>query len=597
MAYPRQTLILLATALGAGCTTLEGAPNDGQRVAVDSYYVLAQVARADNRPEDATRHMLEAALLSDDAAYAERATRSALDLGLTELGLRAAERWEQLAPDDDRIVWFQANLRFRAGDLDLAIQHFAEMLDNLTTGNAGTGLALVVDTLDAESDSAGATRVVAALVDRYPDYAEGHFGLARLAMNASEFGLALEHAETAARLAPEWSDAQLLYARALLIAGRPEESLELAESLVGESSPVEIRLQYAELLLSDGRSGEAEVILNELLEDNPGLPAATRALAFLALANDRFDDAERYFSEMRSVPQFRDEAFYYLGRIAETQGDALQATRSYSRVIEGNHAVEAQIRTAAILLEEMSDPEGALRHLEEFGAANEHLAVEMLIARGQILLQLDQPDEALELVETALAENPDEESLQDAHVQLYLYLAQDAIDRDELALAESTLDEALDIYPDNSSLRYSQALLYEDQGRIRHAARVLEDLVEEEPDNPALLNALGYLLTDQFDRHDEAHAYIQRALEMQPDNAAIIDSMGWVLFKLGELDSALEYLERAYALVTDPEMAAHLVEVHWMLGNRQRALELLESNLDQFPNSRHLIDVNRRLRE
>jgi Flp pilus assembly protein TadD len=126
---------------------------------------------------------------------------------------------------------------------------------------------------------------------------------------------------------------------------------------------------------------------------------------------------------------------------------------------------------------------------------------------------------------------------------------------------------------------------------------VLEDLVEERPDDPALLNALGYLLTDKFDRHAEARGYIQRALAMNPDSPAIIDSMGWVLFRLGDYEAALDYLERAHRLMDDPEVVAHLVDVHWALGERDRAIEMLDEALTESPENPHLRDVDQRLRQ
>jgi Flp pilus assembly protein TadD len=174
-------------------------------------------------------------------------------------------------------------------------------------------------------------------------------------------------------------------------------------------------------------------------------------------------------------------------------------------------------------------------------------------------------------------------------------LAQNAVERGALDEAERLLGEGLDRYTDDSSLRYSQALLYEDQGRNKKAVDVLENLVDDSPDDPALLNALGYLLADQFDRHEEARGYIQKALALNPDSPAIIDSMGWVLFKLGDLRGALDYLERAYRLEQDPEIAAHLVDVRWALGEREQALELLRSSLEKAPEDKHLRDVSGRL--
>jgi Tfp pilus assembly protein PilF len=124
---------------------------------------------------------------------------------------------------------------------------------------------------------------------------------------------------------------------------------------------------------------------------------------------------------------------------------------------------------------------------------------------------------------------------------------------------------------------------------------VLEALAEEHPDDAAILNAYGYLLTDRFNRHEQARNYIERALALNPDSAAIIDSMGWVLFKLGDYAAARDYLERAYRLEQDPEIAAHLVDVRWQLGERDSALELLRQSLATNPDSRHLQEVDERL--
>jgi tetratricopeptide (TPR) repeat protein len=109
------------------------------------------------------------------------------------------------------------------------------------------------------------------------------------------------------------------------------------------------------------------------------------------------------------------------------------------------------------------------------------------------------------------------------------------------------------------------------------------------------LNALGYLLTDELDRHTEARGYIQRALAMNPDSGAILDSMGWVLFGLGEYELALDYLERAYRALEVPEVMAHLIDVQWALGNQVQALGMLEQALAETPDDPYLIAVRDRL--
>jgi tetratricopeptide (TPR) repeat protein len=367
------------------------------------------------------------------------------------------------------------------------------------------------------------------------------------------------------------------------------------EGLAADSDEIEVQLQYAELLLSAGHEDAARERLDRILEESPGLPEAIRALAFLTLTQNELEAAKGHFNELRAQPRYRDEAFYYLGRIAESEDDSLQAMRSYSRVTSGSNAVEAQLRAANVLYTRLNDAQGALQHLREFGIANPDFEIEMFVAQSDLLMRMDRDEEAMQLIDDAVAENPESSLLEQAKLQIFLVRAQDAVSENELGLAEDLLGDALREYPDNVSLRYAQALLYQEQGRLRRAAAALEQLVADAPDDAGLLNALGYLLTDSMSRHHEAHDYIERALEIEPDNAAIIDSMGWVLFHLGELEAALEHLQRAYELFPDPEVAAHIVDVQFALGNEREARELLQRTLEEHPDSPHLQNVRQRI--
>src|SRR5690606_37367319 len=155
-------------------------------------------------------------------------------------------------------------------------------------------------------------------------------------------------------------------------------------------------------------------------------------------------------------PRFRDEAFYYLGRIAERRDEPLKASRSYARVTDGSHAVDSQLRLAGILLRRMDDPEGALRHLEEFGKANPRFRSDMLIARGQLLLQMEQSAEAMQVFEEVLECKPDNSALNSAQAQLFVVMSNEASSRGDRSEAERLLDQGLKRYPDNVSLRYTQ---------------------------------------------------------------------------------------------------------------------------------------------
>jgi Tfp pilus assembly protein PilF len=132
-------------------------------------------------------------------------------------------------------------------------------------------------------------------------------------------------------------------------------------------------------------------------------------------------------------------------------------------------------------------------------------------------------------------------------------------------------DDALHSTPDNQDLLYARALLLEQAGNAKAAEDDLAVILKHAPDDADALNALGYTLTLHTNRYREAQGYIQRALSLQPDDPAIMDSMGWVEHRLGQDAQALAYLQKAYAVQPDPEIAAHLVEVMLATGDQDGA--------------------------
>jgi tetratricopeptide (TPR) repeat protein len=591
MQNPMKNLLMLGAIFLVACTTTMSGSNS--RVDFDSHLLLAEISREKQEFQQAAEHYLTASLMVEDPGLARLTTELAQQLGLNEIGTQAAQRWQELRPDDTNVHQYLGVFKLRADDREGAFEEFKVFVNE--AGSTAAALARSVELLANESDEQSATYILGGLVELHPDIAEGHYGLARLSMRANNFAAALANAERAATLKPNWVEAQLLYARSLLIAGRIEEGLSLAERLIEEDTSLEVRLEYAELLLSAGNGIEAKKLLDTALTENPGLPEAVRALAFLTLTQNELEESKGHFNALRSNAQYRNEAFYYLGRIAELEEQYLQAMRSYSRVTEGNNAAEAQLRAARLLYLNLSDQEGALQHLREFGIANQSYNSEMLVGQSEILVQLDRKDDAMQLLTGALEDNPNDEALQSAQIQLQLIRTQDAIDEGNYGTANRILGRALHNYPMDTSLRYAQALLYQEQNRFRRAAATLESLVNDHPNDAGLLNALGYLLTDQMDRHVEAHGYLQKALATEPDNPAIIDSMGWVLFKLGEYEKALNYLERAFEMFPDPEVAAHIVDVQWALGNKEQAQEIFQEFLEQHPDSPHLQELGQRL--
>jgi tetratricopeptide (TPR) repeat protein len=133
------------------------------------------------------------------------------------------------------------------------------------------------------------------------------------------------------------------------------------------------------------------------------------------------------------------------------------------------------------------------------------------------------------------------------------------------------LEQEKDSKPDYD-IYYKRAIARERLGKWDAAEADLQKALEIEPDQPDVLNYLGYSLLDRGERTDEAVGYIKKAYEQLPGEAHIIDSMGWAEYRQGNYAEALVYLEEALDLVPqDPTINEHLGDVYWRLNRRREA--------------------------
>ena len=220
----------------------------------------------------------------------------------------------------------------------------------------------------------------------------------------------------------------------------------------------------------------------------------------------------------------------------------------------GGNAVISQRRAAALLAFERDDPDQAVELLDRFTADSPGYAIDMVLAKGQLLTSVERYEDALVYYDRYVEFRPDAEG--------------GMLGRAELLLRMDRLDDSISQY---------------------RAA------VEKFRESATSLNALGYTLADRTDQYVEAEKLIRKALEYQPDNPAIIDSMGWVLYRLGKNEEALVELEKAYAGFPDPEVAAHIVEVLHALGRQEEALERLVKAEERDPENSLLENVRERL--
>jgi Flp pilus assembly protein TadD len=157
---------------------------------------------------------------------------------------------------------------------------------------------------------------------------------------------------------------------------------------------------------------------------------------------------------------------------------------------------------------------------------------------------------------------------------------------EQFAEAEPLYTELIGVEPRDWRLYFSRGIARERLDRWPEAEADFQHALELAPEQPDVMNYLGYTWIDRGERLQEGLAMVQRAVELRPHSGAIIDSLGWAYYRLGDYAQALEHLERAVELEpADATLNDHLGDVYWRLGRRiearfqwQRALTLEPDN-------------------
>jgi tetratricopeptide (TPR) repeat protein len=481
---------------------------------------------------------------SGGPAVAERAARVAYEYGQDAELERIARDWLKREPNDEVARRFLAVALLNQDRVDEAEREFATLLATAYPSPADGFLALQ-QSLDEVRNESAAARVLGRLAAAHAGVAEAHFAHGVLALQAGDSPTAIAAAGRALQLRGDWREARWLEVRARIAGGDCTGGVAASSALAAESGDGD-RLLHAWMLTACERAAEARPIFEDLARGRVARPEALEGLAGLDVEAGRYDDAVNRYTELLATGRNTDRAFFGLALVADRREDHERATRFYSRVTTGPRAGAAQLRAYRLLLEH-GDAGVAARQLDEYVAATPDGRVIATAGRAQVLA-----------------------------------------DRGRGADGLALLDRAIEAYPDQEELRYARAFVLERLDRVDEAIRELRAVAKRRPGDASALNALGYTLADHGRSLAEAERLIRAALERRPDSAAIQDSLGWVLHRRGRSAEGLDWLKRAYAREPDPEIAAHLGEVQWALGDRAAAERTWRTALEKTPGNRHL---------
>jgi tetratricopeptide (TPR) repeat protein len=368
--------------------------------------------------------------------------------------------------------------------------------------------------------------------------------------------------------AKRWDEAETAY-RALIAKGDPGSLASLA---------------LGQMLERRGQRTEAVAIYDAALSREPGsapiTEARTRALAKGAPPKPvdiREGAAEALIAPasvlvMRKQPEL---ALAYLRLSLKLDPQLGEAWVMVGDVLSGNGDTAGA--AAAYAQAKLGSP--------QYGAAREKLAW---------LAQNDgDKAQALKIARETYAAEPGND---DAAVTLADLLRLD----EDYAESATILDKVIGAKAENADWRllYMRAIDYQESDRWPDAERDLRAALKQKPDDPELLNFLGFSWIDRGEQLPLALSMVQKAVDLDPTSGAMIDSLGWGYYRLGDYRKAVEKLEAAVELEpADPDVNDHLGDAYWRVGRQSEARFQWDRVLTLSPTPKMQANVETKLKD
>jgi len=518
--------------------------------------LAAEFAGNEGDIQTSLEYYREASEQLEDSRVAARAAYIALYGKDYEATLVALDRWQELEPEATDLSRMYAVTYLNMGRPGDAVPYISQMLD--AAHESDIDEAMAVKQLLAQNASNEDAYVVLQQLNAGDNRSKHMLVLqSRYAAQLQLYDEALVQLDDVLEIDPELYEVLIIKSRILTITGRHEEAAALVKQVLDKLPDNNtLRQQYARMLVEQNDLQAAVEQYGVLYQKLPDDGDIVLSYALINIELQRLDEASGALQHLIETDQQVPVANYYLGRIAQNQGEDKQAVAYYLRVKDGEYVFDSQLRIG-MLLAELGKPDEGLKKLEVLGEQTTDWSqrVRTYLARGEILRSERRYKEGVEMYSRALQQNNDD-----------------------------------------TNLLYARGLMAEKVDRLDMTESDLRKVISKEPDNADALNALGYTLADRTKRYQEALDYIQRAAELVPDDPAILDSLGWVSYRLGRMDDALKWLSEAFSKLADAEIAAHYGEVLWFSNQKDKAREVWQKGKEQNADNPVLIETLERIK-
>jgi Flp pilus assembly protein TadD len=496
--------------------------------------------------------ILDAARKTKDEALFQRATELALQSRSGDAALQAARSWKSSLPESQEANRYILQILLALNRVEEAGQALRASIFSLPLQEQSAAIGSIPRVFSRVQDKNFAAKVVeqalSAAIQNPETAATAWTTIGRMKREAGEIQPAAEAAR-AGHAANGKAPGPIMLALSLLNVVPSEVQPMITRYMAGDALP-DLRLGYARSLIDLNEMQLALVQLNLLSKQNPDFAPGWLFLGLLQTDLSQFAAAELSLQRFIKLNASTDttnaangpsgtsgtdasgglsEAYFALSQIAQKQGQLAQADQWLARIPPDSDPLKIVSRRAALLAQQGRKAEG------------------------------------LNLLEQVKVSNPQ------AAKQKALAISQWWRDDKQFNAALTTIEEALTKFPADTDLQSELAMICEKLGRYDQMESLLRGIMKAKPNDPHAFNALGYSLADRNTRLDEARQLILKAIQLAPRDPFIQDSLGWLEYRVGNTKEALRILEAAYKARPDAEIAAHLGEVYWILGQQDKA--------------------------
>lgn len=514
--------------------------------------LTAEIAGSRAQYDLALSNYTQQARETRDPQIAERATLIARYMNNNELALEMGRIWVDASPHNKDALANYSMAHLQAGQLREAFNYSVRLLDE-----GGEPLFQNIAANAARQDDEERAKLLRDFVNQlqlHPQDEQLMVGTGILLQQQGKYEEAMTMVHQTLKLHPRSIPAAILEANLLHQLKRDQEAItKMAALLEFYPDNTSLRQQYARILTHHDLE-QAQQQFQILVKQRPGDGDLLLSLGIIAMERKDTEVARNAFEELLDKDQHLSTAHYYLGRMAEARRDSAEAIIHYLQVDSGNDFLSATLSLLDIFVRQ-----------EDFLSAQQHM--------NRVRLRFPDQSEAL-----------------------YALHGQTLTKYSHLDEADNILSDGLINFPNSTRLLFARAMLNNQRNRLGATERDLRQILKLDTNNISALNSLGYILADRTKRYDEARNLLEKALTLKPDDPAILDSMGWLLYRLGKYPEALGQLRSAFNTGPNAEIAAHLGEILWVIGDKDEARRIWQEGIKLSPTDPTIRETVQRLK-